>query len=64
MSGLKGSRNSPLPLTLREPNDLPWKPRVVEMMPSVWFGFLRRAHSLAIFIAPSLASVPELQKKE
>ena len=33
-------------------------------MPSEWFGFLRRAQSLAIFIAPSLASVPELQKKE
>ena len=36
----------------------------VEMMPRVWFGFLRRAHSLASFMAPSLASVPELQKKE
>ena len=32
------------------------------MMPFVWFAFLRLACSFASFSAPSLASVPELQK--
>ena len=44
--------------------DLPWKARVVLMMPLVWSFLRRHAYSLASFMAPSLASVPELQKNE
>ena len=63
-SGWKGSRQAALPVTLRLPNDLPWKPRRQLMMPLPWFAFLRLAFSLASLSAPSFASVPELQKNE